>query len=263
MVIYYNLGLVKNDLGKFDESAAAYSKAISLNPTNWPLYYALGRVKYRLGKHDESIAAFSKSIELAPHDPQIWSSYVNRGVVRHVSGDFAGAIADYNKTIELNPTNALAFRNLGMAQVYLFQWRPALENLLKSLRFEPDLAYPHFYIWMIRTRLGESVEAAKELDGYVKSRTATDGKDISVFIGQFLVGTLSEEAFLKSAITSAKTDLRTKNQVCQVYYFIGIKHLLAGDKSGAAEAFKGAIEIPYNIFEFQNAQAELNAMQAK
>lgn len=262
MVIYYNLGLVKYDLEKFDESVAAYSKAISLNPTNWPLYYALGRVKYRLGKHDESIAAFSKSIELAPHDPQIWNCYVNRGVARQVSGDFSGAIADYNKTIELNPTNALAFKNLGLAQVYLFQWRPALENLRRSLQFEPALAYPHFYIWMIRTRLGEPTEATKELNEYVKPRLAAGGKDMSVFIGQFLLGDLSEDAFLKAAMTSAKGDLQIKNQVCQVYYFIGIKHLLAGDKPGAAEAFKEAIEIPYNIFEFQNAQAELDALKS-
>jgi lipoprotein NlpI len=56
----------------------------------------------------------------------------------------------------------------------------------------------------------------------------------------------------------AKTD---SNQHCEAWFYIGMKHLLAGDKADARESFNKCIATGQSTFvEYAFAQAELKAL---
>ena len=73
-------------------------------------YVNLGRRVEFLGRHEEAARLFRKAIELAPGDAR---NYVNLGVVCVRLGRFAEAEKLFAHAFEMNPENQLAISNLG------------------------------------------------------------------------------------------------------------------------------------------------------
>ena len=62
---YYNLGIVMQELGRFDEAEVIYKKVITLKPDH-KTYNNLGIVTQELGRLDEAEAMHKKAIKLKP-----------------------------------------------------------------------------------------------------------------------------------------------------------------------------------------------------
>lgn len=255
-LLLYEAGTTEYRTGNFTGAIADLSKAIELLPTNATFYFKRGNVEHYLGKYNEAAADYSKSIEL---EPKYWPAYDNRGNVEFLLGNPDGAIADYTKSIELNPASPNSYQGLGFVQNNLGQWQAALENFRKSLQLAPSLSFSRLYIWLIRSRLGEQDEATKELTAYLPSRQLAKANDWLVTIGQFLVGTLAENDFISDAKAKVSTQ---EGKLCQAYYFIGMKHLLAGDKNMAADSFQKSLDTKAaTIGEYHSAEMELNVLK--
>lgn len=252
--LLYEAGITEYNSGNFTKAIADLNKAIGLAPTNATLYFMRGNIKHYLGKFKEAVADYSKAIEW---EPKYWPAYDSRASVEFLLGNPDGAITDYTKAIELNPVSPHSYQGLGFVQENLCQWQPALENFRKALQLEPSLDFSRLYIWLIRSRLGEQGDATKELAAYLKSRQSTKANNWLVTIGQFLAGTLAEDDFLSAAKANG-----SGAQLCQGCYFIGMKHLLAGDKKAAAAFFQKSLDTKaVTIAEYHNAEAELNALK--
>ena len=78
---YNNLGLVDRGLGKLDDAAAAFQKAIDLEPT-FIRFRNLGMVLAEAGKYPDAEQALGRSIELRPNQYRAWgllaSVYANQ-----------------------------------------------------------------------------------------------------------------------------------------------------------------------------------------
>jgi lipoprotein NlpI len=137
-----------------------------------------------------------------------------------------------------------------------------LDIFHKTLQLNPSLAFPRYYIWLINVRLGKEAEATKELIEYLNSTPVDERDDWFVMIGQFLAGNKSEEDLLRIAKGSTK-DLDKKNErLCAVYFYIGMKHLLAGDKVEASEFLKKSIDTKCKqSVEYYSAEAELRSLK--
>ena len=76
-----NLGLVYRGLGRLDDSAAAFQKAIDLEPT-FLHFRNLGMVLAEAGKYPEAEQALGRSIEMRPNQYRAWgllaSVYANQ-----------------------------------------------------------------------------------------------------------------------------------------------------------------------------------------
>jgi len=71
-----------------------------------------------------------------------------------------------------------------------------------------------------------------------------------------------ESEFFNQATTTAKRPSETGGQICEAYYYAGMKHLLGGDKEGAAELFQKCLDTGENNYtEFNSASAELRALK--
>jgi lipoprotein NlpI len=158
------------------------------------------------------------------------------------------------------PSAAYAFR--GRIQNDLQQFQAALESFRKAAELNPSDEYYHICIWLVRVRLNEREEATNELVGHLKSLPKAYLTKWPVPVERFLTDALVEEdvlLFAKIPVTSLRTQ---KEHLCDANYYIGMKHFLAGDKTGAANCFHAALDsILIGYSNYESAATELNFLK--
>jgi tetratricopeptide (TPR) repeat protein len=282
-------------LKDYEQALADASKAIELDGTDEFAWRIRAEVKSRLKDRQGAMADAGRAIELKPSDP---SAYLARAGIAISWDDFSAADADLQRAMQMNPTNGqiyvyrgeeeLKLRNPGAALENLHralgfvppataasifetignieddysQWPDALESYRRSLAINPARDYLHFHIFLARCRLGQTADAQTELDGWLQSVPPNKAQDWTTSIGNYLAGHLAEKDFLSRATTTAKRTTDISGQICEADYYIGMKHLLAGDKSTAAACFQKAADTKEdNYFEYRSARAQLQALQ--
>lgn len=138
---YYNIALVKFNIGDYKGAESDLTKAIDINPENSSAYVLRGAVKHNLENFQSAMEDFTKAIEIDSRqtgsrkltiydqkgnivesslpvkaDPNMAVPYYNRGLSRHELEDYMGAIEDYNMAIEINPEMESAYHNRGYAR---------------------------------------------------------------------------------------------------------------------------------------------------
>lgn len=137
----------------------------------------------------------------------------------------------------------------------------ALADFRKSCELGSDFQeYSYFRIWIIRSRLGEKEAATRELTAYLENRKTQKPDDWPSKIGRFLIGQLPESDFLKAA---DDPDVKiAKEQHCEAYFYIGSKHLVENDNTGAVDNFKKCLTTNLTGFEeYKSAASELRFLQ--
>ncbi len=121
---------VKSDIAEVIE---LFTKVIKLNPDYTDAYFMRGMVKADLGKYEESIEDFSKVIELYP---DYENAHLNRGLIKHRLKNYAEAIEDFNREIELRPDYAHAYRVRGEAKSKLGRYEEAKADKAKAMQLD-------------------------------------------------------------------------------------------------------------------------------
>ncbi len=129
VLVYYNRGIARSDLGDKQSAIADYNKAIEINPNLATAYFNRGVARSDLGDKQSAIADYNKAIEI---NPNYADAYFNRGVARSDLGDKQSAIADYNKAIEINPNYAYAYYGRGNARAALGETKDAIADFEKA-----------------------------------------------------------------------------------------------------------------------------------
>lgn len=70
--VYYILGLVYSNQGKFDKAVEAYDSALGHNPKSYEAWYQLGKVHSTTLAFDKAVEAFQKAAELNPKFPDAY-----------------------------------------------------------------------------------------------------------------------------------------------------------------------------------------------
>lgn len=105
-----SLGGVLLRQGKLNEAVKSIEAALSINPTNVEAHNQLGITLARQGNLWEAEAAFGQAISLAPgYAP----AYSNLGNILQTREELAGAEANFRKAIDLRPESELTHNNLG------------------------------------------------------------------------------------------------------------------------------------------------------
>ncbi len=177
-------------------------------------------------------------------------------------GDLDGAIAEFSKAIEISPEDSEAYYCLAGCNYLKSNWKDALSaygraSELSKQGSEQD--YSQLFIWIIRTRLGEGQAADKELAAHLEKVGNTTTNEWIRKVAGHLLGKVTEADLIAAA---ASPDARKKSgQICEAWYYIGMKKLLSGDKKTATEDFYKCLDTKRDEFtEFQFAEAELNAL---
>jgi tetratricopeptide (TPR) repeat protein/Zn-dependent protease with chaperone function len=294
---YLGRGDAKYSKADWDGALADYNKTIEFKPNDTDAYIGRGAAKAKKGDLDGAIADYTKVIELKPDYAE---AYDNRGYSKSIKGDVDGAMADFNKAIQLNPEDAYALKVIGYLKARKGNFDGAMADFDKAginnqaVESNPQAAvdymdrgvanyingqssealadfqkaielkfyyydYPHIYIWLVKAKKADQLAAAnKELAEYIQTRQGM-AFDWPAQVCHFLVGDLSQDDFLKAADSSDVQ--KSQGQHCEAYFYIGMKHLLAGDVVTAKLFFQQCVGTNMATFyEYQMAQAELKRL---
>jgi tetratricopeptide (TPR) repeat protein len=257
---YSNRGFVRDKLGDHSGALIDVDEAIRLDPTSSPIYYNRGSMRFSQNDCAGALADFNQAVNL---DPKFIPALATRGIVERTMNDLAAAAVNFRKLAELQSTNAIAYAGLAYVQSDQRQWTEALTNFQKALQLDLSFTDFPFQIWLIRMRLGDTNTATRELLDLAKSHAdiQRDRKFGEVLLS-FLTGDVPETEFLRQAKTlEGDTDSQTRH-LSAANYYVGMKHLLAGDRTVAAEYFQKCLAIgDKHQINYPSARAELNALK--
>jgi tetratricopeptide (TPR) repeat protein len=142
---YFRAGsALDGDESRLDEAAAAYRRALELDPHLVAALINLANVHYSRGDVVEAQALYERAISL---EPDFFEAHFNLGNIHHDLGDFAEAQACYDRALRLNPLYADAHFYLAVT----------FEKMGRSQE-----ARPHWKAYRQLAPHGEWVELAKE-----------------------------------------------------------------------------------------------------
>jgi len=147
--IYYNLGLTYMELNSFITARANLVKSVNLDKNNTKAINLLSFVNQKIvtGIINNAFSKFEKKEYIAAYDilnsgikdfPSNSQLYYYRGLVADAMNRNAAQIMDLNKAVELDPSNRMAFYQLGKAYEKINDERNALVAYERFLSTEPD-----------------------------------------------------------------------------------------------------------------------------
>jgi tetratricopeptide (TPR) repeat protein len=186
--IYYYLGWIKNDQGKYTEAIAYYEKSLKIRqktlPANHPnlasCYNNIGNVYDNMGEYSKALSYYEKALEiqqktLPANHPDLATSYNNIGLVYKNMGEYSKALSYYEKALEIqqktlpanHPDLATSYNNIGSVYDNMGEYSKALSYYEKSLEMRqktlppnhPDLASSYSGIGLAYKNMGEYSKA--------------------------------------------------------------------------------------------------------
>lgn len=86
--------------GQYNQSLAAYQKAVTFDPFSFKSWQGEGKVLLALGRFDDAAKAFTKALKLDPSDA---ATYALLGDARSAAGEYRDAAEQYVKALAMNP----------------------------------------------------------------------------------------------------------------------------------------------------------------
>lgn len=116
--VFNNLGDAFANENNYENSIAAFKRAIEIQPNYADAIHNLGNTYLQAGQLDLAEEYLMKSWEI---NPALYQATYKLGVIAYQRGDFPQAIAYFNKTIELHPGDAEAMQAVQIVQSKMTQ----------------------------------------------------------------------------------------------------------------------------------------------
>lgn len=240
----------------YDLAIANYSQAIKIEPDAPGPYYARAHAEQILGRNQAALSDLDAVIHL---NPRFSGAYNDRGGIKEMSGDLDGAIADFTEAINLDPRSHKEYCNRGLMKYAKGDLSGATDDFRRASELEPTNPYPEIFLWLVRNRQAQTAEADRQLSAYLDKHIERSADHWGAKVCSFLTGKLSEPEFLGG--TGSYFAYREQGHQCEAWYYVGMKRLLAGDKTGAATSFEKSIATNSRSFqEYFLATFELKRM---
>ena len=140
-IVLSRLGEAYESMGKWQEAADTYQKAIALKPDTAANYNNLGNDLAKLGKVDEARTAYQKYVDLNPTDAAL--AWRNFGTVLYNSNRMKESIEPLQKATTLDPKNATAWLLLGIAMVNTMEFKTVGDKITPVMQPGTVEAYQH------------------------------------------------------------------------------------------------------------------------
>ncbi|MFZ2285668.1 MAG: tetratricopeptide repeat protein [Bacteroidales bacterium] len=134
---FWDNGVKDFENNDYEAAIQNFSKVIQLAQETAQAHYYRGLAYANLEKNVEAIVDFSyfllNSKESAETNAQV---YLVRGTLKSNINDNYGAIEDYKKCISLDPSNSMAYNNMGWAKFKQKKYDEALTDVNKALELD-------------------------------------------------------------------------------------------------------------------------------
>ena len=130
-------------LGKFDEAAACYRDAISINPDFVDAHVGLGFSLVEQRKFGEAVAALERALSI---NPALADVHYLLGKASKAVDDQAGSIRHFTRALELKPDFEFAYRDLFDLLLQSGKTEDAKALIQKAILAFPRSAEFHFFL---------------------------------------------------------------------------------------------------------------------
>jgi len=156
---HYNLGIVLQSQNKLDEAAASYGRALSHKPDHASAHNNLGNILQAQGKLDAAAASYGRALALKPGFVEAHS---NLGNICKAQGKLDEAVASYRRALTYKPDYVEVLNNLGLALLDQGKVSDAVASYEQALVHKPDYAEAH-------NNLGNALKEQGRLDAAAAS----------------------------------------------------------------------------------------------
>lgn len=202
---HLRLGIVHRQAGRNEAAAAAYQKALELEPDSAPAHNNMGNLYTQVGNYAAAERAFKKALEILPSYPQalmnlatLYGNYLKRpqealplyeralllsgargeiynnlGIAYLNLSRFVEAEAALRKALEYHPRRAGIYFNLGGALAEQDKDEQAVRAFEETIRLSNKHAKAHYKLALLHLQAGRATAAEEALDNVV--RWAGDG----------------------------------------------------------------------------------------
>ncbi len=137
--IHMSLGDVFRSMERYEDAAAAYSRAIDLIPepakNHWFLFYARGIANERTKHWEQAEADFKKALELSPDQPLVLNYYGYSLVEKHQRLEEAQKMIE--KAVAARPTDGYITDSLGWIFYTVGKYKEAVAPMERAVELVP------------------------------------------------------------------------------------------------------------------------------
>jgi len=155
---YSHLGVALEQSNDFAGAAAAFQKAVDINPGSADDWAQLGIVRVRLKQNDVAMVSLQKAIAL---DGRHFAALATFGDLLLDRKDYETAVQTYRRALEVNPKDFFTSFNLGLALSESGRSEEALGAFRATLELAPDSGEVHRQLGLLYDKAG-NVESAIE-----------------------------------------------------------------------------------------------------
>jgi tetratricopeptide (TPR) repeat protein len=248
--------------GQVAEAEEQFRIALQLDPDNADAHDNLASILAQSGRYPDAMEQFNLSLKVQP-DSAV--ALAGRGELRRCMDDPQGALIDLDRALALDPDSSQALLSRAVLRQARGDATDALDDLRRFRELAPDdpnTDYALLWIWIIRTQQGQKSFADQELSDALNTGWNANAGDLVSEDAKFLLGEIDEGRFFASPPLADKN--RGPGRLCEAWYYVGVKRLLAGNKAGAADAFHSSVATRRtDFFEYTLAQGELNMLGSR
>lgn len=166
----YKAGMAYLAMGKREKAVRYFERALKLNENLLSVYSQLINA-YRQGGDQEKAEEAARRYGRARVSSEA-EEHFNAGVKAYLTRSYQIAIAEFVESLEVNPSNPVAYSNLGYIYYDLAMDDKAYEYQRKAVDIDPSYANAHYGLALIYKRRGNPMMAKEHWEEYLKLEPA-------------------------------------------------------------------------------------------
>ena len=225
---YFNLGLVREEQGRFDEAIASLQKALSLKPGMHGANLFLGIAYCRMNRFEPAIAAVKKETSAYPKDASAW---MWQGVIALAMDHAEDAAAALDKAASLAPDSVDILYHRGQAHLLVSK-----NSYLKMFKVDPKS-------WRVHQVLAQaSSQAERPLDAIAEYQEAIKLAPMQPGLHEELGTEYSVAAKPLDAEAAFQRELEIDPHNVLARYKLGVLYITQGDGARAKALIEAALQ---------------------
>jgi tetratricopeptide (TPR) repeat protein len=157
--VIFAVGNLARQQEQWGRAAAAYERAVKLNPTFPYAHGFLSLVDYRLGDAQNAVTEGRYLVLDRPGDA---SGYKYMGLAYEASNEWDKSLENYQKALQLKPDYADVYYDMGIVYNDMERWDSAVAAYEKSIQLDPGRGFAYF-------GLGAALDGRGDLEGSINA----------------------------------------------------------------------------------------------
>ena len=170
---HVELGRAVAAMGELDRAAKHYEQALEQTPESKPLLFSLGGLYQKMGANEKAEEVYRRVLSLYPKDAE---GHVCLGNVLLAQKKFELAAKEFSAALETDRGNAVAWRNLGFAELRAGAPFSAVKTLERAVALDPTNALARFDLGMAHAAVAQQAEAQKAFRSGLAIEASIEGK---------------------------------------------------------------------------------------